>query len=337
MYPPCPFVQAIVFLPSGRSVPLARPSFFPRGAVRGGAGAGVCGHAPGPGTFCSMLLTLSVGSVRTLLAAGEGGRPRLSLLDLPAYARQTLGLHGLNLTTEVLAGRPPSQLEGLRERADRAGCACLLLIVSEPIEFGDASAKAADRVQDRMGRVIRASALLGCNAVAVQAAGPDEAGVFEKTAERLKRIMERAERAELNLALSPGPGLTSRPERVTELIKKIGGFRVGTLPDFEAAAASPDPVAYLRRLAPYATVVSASTQDLIEPERGVKSRTPFQHRAYDLGSMIEAIRSVGYDGTLAIDYRGGGDPEAGITRARQVFESLLGDDARAQPKPEDDE
>lgn len=282
-----------------------------------------------------MLLTLTAISLRSLLARGRGGKPKLDLVDLPQFTRQELGLHGLNLSTELLTGVSREQLERLRERSDKAGCACLLLIESEAQAFGDASDAVGLAAAERLQKVIQASHFLGCNAVAVKVSGPDDAGVFQRTAERLRKGIERAERLELNVLLSPHTGLTSSPERVTELIKKVGGFRVGTFPDFQAAAASTDPVGYLRRLTPYASVVSASTVKF-QTEAGGKDDDPAEpanHAAYDLDPLVQAILSVGYDGTLAVEYRGTGDAKLGVLRSRQALERYLD----GEPEPAEDE
>lgn len=311
-----------------------------------------------------MLMTLSASCLRPLLVARGSARPTLALADLPSFTRQTLGLHGLNLSTDLLAGMHRSDLERLRERADKAGCACLVLIEPEPQAFGETSEACAEAAADRTRRVIEAGYVLGCSAVSVSCLGADDEGHFERTAERLKRIVQRAERLEINLLLSPREGLTQTPERITELIKKVGGFRVGTHPDFQAAAATADPSGYLRRLTPYASIVTAATVDFtpVEPEpeaskpRKRTSKTakkaappppppededaeeldeavsgpveppepPMRHEAYDLEPLVKAVMSVGYDGTLALDYRGGGDPTLGVARSRRAIERLLG-------------
>jgi hypothetical protein len=163
--------------------------------------------------------------------------------------------------------------------------------------------------------------------------------VFARTADRLRKAVDKAERLELNVLLSPHDGLTSTPERITELIKKIGGFRVGTFPDFQAAAAAPDSTAYLRRLTPYASVVSASTQKFT-PDKGADADSPdasVKHGPYSLEPLVEAILSVGYDGTLAIDYRGPGDAKLGVLRSRRLFERLLSDEAEDIEVPAEDE
>ena len=276
-----------------------------------------------------MLLTLTAISLRSMLARGKSGKPKLDLLDLPQYARQDLGLHGLNLSTELLTGVNRERLEKLRERADKAGCACLLLIESEAQAFGDKSEAIGTAAIERTHKVIQVAHILGCSAAAVKATGADDSAVFSRTAERLRKAVERAERLELNILLSPQEGLTATPERITELIKKVGGFRVGTFPDFQAAGASPDPVAYLRRLTPYAAVVSAATVKFT-PEKGAESDrpdAPMKHHPYSLETMVEAILSVGYDGTLAVEYRGTGDATLGVLRSRYALERLMKGDS----------
>ncbi len=273
-----------------------------------------------------MLLTLSAVSLRSMFAKGRGGRAKLELLDLPRFTREELGLHGLNLNTELLAGISRDVLEKLRERADKAGCACLLLVESEPQPFGDTNEAAAAGAVDRMHRVIQAASLLGCNAVAVRSIGDDNPEVFGRTADRLRKAVDRAEKMELNLLIAPHTGLTQSPERITELIKKIGGFRVGTFPDFQAAAASADPINYLRRLTPYASVVAATTVKFAGAkgeEAESESVGAMKHQPYDLEPLVNAILSVGYDGTLGVDFRGTGDAKVGVLRSRAALEALL--------------
>jgi sugar phosphate isomerase/epimerase len=270
-----------------------------------------------------MLLTLSATSLRPLIEPEGAGPAEVDLFDLPAFVRQTLGLHGLNLTTEMLAGADRRRLETLRDRADKAGCACLLLVEPAPQRFGDPDENEAEAAVERTRRVIQAAHLLGCNAAAVRVDAPNDEPTFERSAERIREAVARAERLEMNLLLAPGDeegGLTTDPERVTELIKRIGGFRVGTFPDFQTAAGTGDAPLYLRRLTPYAAVVSASATDFEEPD---DPEAPPRHLAYDLEPLVEAIVSVGYDGTLAIDYRGTDDPTLGVLSARDALEAAL--------------
>ena len=129
----------------------------------------------------------------------------------------------------------------------------------------------------------------------------------------------------------------------TELLKKVGGFRIGTYPDFETAfetsgKKSEGAVSYLHRLTPYASAVCASTTGFgISPGKGKNATEVINpenmgdpknasHVAYELRPLLEAVLSVGYDGPLALDYRGPGDVAAGLALSRSTILSALGAD-----------
>ncbi|MBZ0172830.1 MAG: hypothetical protein K8E66_10650, partial [Phycisphaerales bacterium] len=166
---------------------------------------------------------------------------------------------------------------------------------------------------------------------------PDTEDAFESTVDAMRQVMDKAEQLEINLLINPRKGLTADPERVTDLIKKIGGFRVGTLPDFDAAAAAEDPELYLRRLTPYASAVLATMHDFTEPEPSepdpdspgslddlaemlMATEAPI-HTTFDLIPLLRAVTSVGFEGTLSIDYRGGGDGTLGVLHSRDALEA----------------
>lgn len=331
-----------------------------------------------------MLLTLSATCLRALLLpAPRQKQPKMDLADLPRFTHEELGLRGLNLSTDLLAGADRSRLEFIRERADKAGCACLLLIEHNLQNFGAAAEKTGAEAIARAHRVIEAAHVLGCNSVALSVQSDEKPESIQNVVTRLKKVVERAERLEINVLLAPAPGLTAAPERLTDLIKKVGGFRIGTFPDFQAAAASKDPIAYLRRLTPYAAVVSASTvkfapEPIIEqeeppplklpklkpgedaPPQPAKDTAPAEeldddlgeddesldgleeallgledeeepppprviprHETYDLFPLVQAVASVGYDNTLAIDFRGGEDVTLGILQSRDALQAAI--------------
>lgn len=282
-----------------------------------------------------MLLTCTVSSFADLLKPRGKAGPRLDLPDVPAYIKNELGLHGMSLSTDLLSGASRATLENLRDRADKAGCACLLLV--EPNAQPLANGKKTDAAIDRATRVVHAAHILGCNSASISIDAPDTDNAFESTVDAMRQVMEKAEQLEINLLINPRKGLTAEPERVTDLIKKIGGFRVGTLPDFDAAAASDDPELYLRRLTPYASAVIATLHDFAEPEPSepdpdapgslddlaemlMATEAP-THTTFDVVPMLRAVSSVGFEGTLSIDYRGGGDGTLGVLHSRDALEA----------------
>ncbi len=213
-----------------------------------------------------MLLTLGVNSIRSMLKGRGSAKPKLELADIPRFARDELGLNGLTMSTEFLAGASRDQIAGLRDAGDKAGCATLLLVEPDPLPFAEPSDKKGQQAIDRMIRVVQAAQLLGCSSAAMSVKGKDDDDSFERAADRVREVVEKAERMEVNLLIRPCKGLTEKPDRLIELIKKIGGFRIGSLPDFEDASASDDPAAYLRRITPYASALLVSTVELEQPE-----------------------------------------------------------------------
>jgi sugar phosphate isomerase/epimerase len=257
-----------------------------------------------------MLLTLATRSLASRIAS-DGG---MSLLDVPDFAISHLELRGLNVPASMLAGWSLQDLDRLRDRADKAGCPCLVLIEDAPLAFGSRSPAKRDAAADRLRRVASAAHRLGCNSLAISCDGADNDETLELVAQEAKRVMPGVERMELNVLIAPHKGLTHSPDRLTDLIKRIGGFRIGSLPSFGHAASTGDLVGTLRKLAPYAGAVHATVDGF--GKNG-------EHQGYDLAECVSAIRSVGFLNTLAIDYAGKKDPVKHLEEARGILQEAI--------------
>lgn len=258
-----------------------------------------------------MVLTLSAISLRDRLKPGDGAIPGHLL---PRYVADEFGLNGLHLQSSLLRGWEVKDIDALRDQADKAVCPILLLQEDAIHKLGDIPDDEASLVQSRMSRVLRVAHRLGCPAVAMSvdlAPGEDDE---ELLADQLKRTVHEAERLEINLLIAPAEGYTSSAERLTTLIRRVGGFRIGSLPSLAAAAATGDAPGYLRALTPYASSLTASVG--VIDEDGT-------HSAYDMAACIAAIRSVGFDGTMGIECSTTADVEEQITRAKTLIEGFL--------------
>lgn len=270
----------------------------------------------------TMLLTLCAGSLRSRMGkpAGKGAGGGMSMLDVPAFVVKELQLHGLNLPASMLAGWSPADLDRLRDAADKAACPCLVLLEDTPRPLGSTDDAEREAAAARIQRLAFAANRLGCNAIALKIDAPDTETAFDLAADQIRTILPSIERLELNVLLTPHQGLTAATERLTSLIKRIGGFRIGSLPSFGAAAAAGggDPIEGLRKLAPYAGAIHATIEGF--NKKGV-------HKSWDLAACVSAIRSVGFLNTLAIDYTGDGDPVSGIEKARDVLQAAIDKEA----------
>lgn len=260
-----------------------------------------------------MLLTLATRSFANVVSAKSGSGSHMSMLDLPSYAVTHLCLRGLNVGASMLSGWSLEDLDKLRDRADKAACPCLILIEEAPLPINGAPKKREAAIE-RIKRLAVAGNRLGCNAISLHFDAPDEDEAFETVAHELRALMPAIERHELNILIAPWKGLTHDPDRLTELLKRIGGFRIGSLPSFAHAAMFKDPRDVLRKLAPYAGAIHATIDGFDNDGK---------HTGLDLADGVEAIRSVGFANTLAIEYVGEGDPTANIEQARVILEAAL--------------
>jgi sugar phosphate isomerase/epimerase len=304
----------------------------------------------GPLEWVHMMFSLNTNSISSVLK--RRGARAMSPSDLPKYTMDQFGLRAINFSTDQLAGLTPKDLELIRDSGDRIGCSCLLLSQSSPLPLGEVKGDKAVEGVERMQRVVKAASLMGCNAVSLSIQSKDSDEAFEQAIESMKSILQTADRAEINVLIAPAPGLTEDPERLTDLLKGIGGFRIGTMPDFETAAKTGDPVGYLKKLTPYASVVNASTLGFTIPESDSSQTesTPNDeasglsgldalaaelegmmleddpiavHEGYDLPALVGAIAAVGFDGTISIDYKGDGDESLGVIHSKEAIEEAL--------------
>ena len=306
-----------------------------------------------------MPLALSASALKSRLTTaktrGAGNANLMTLTELPSFVRNELGLTGLLLTTDLLVGADRTRLMHILESADKAACPVLAIAEVNPLALADPDDRKGDAAVERCLRVAQAAHWMGCSAFAVPVLAPDNEDAMEQAADRLKGVARKAEKLDLNLCIAPAAGLTKTPEKVGELLKKIGGFRIGTMPDFAAAADSADRIAYLRRLVPYASMVIASgvkfepvggasakaepapkakpagkakgkaKAKVEEPEDEPPAPAPIEvkHTAYDIRELASVLVSVGYEGPIAIDFRGSGDPVPGILNIKGVLERLF--------------
>lgn len=252
--------------------------------------------------------------IASAISFEAGGRKPPVLNDVPRVAYDELGFQGLAVHTTQLAGWDRVKIDSFRDAADKAKCPCLLLIEPHPQPLGSADPDTVEHAEDRLRRVLRVAHHLGCSSAAISIEDPHDGSLTEPLTQRMKLLVTMAERLELNLLIAPAQGLTRTPEHLTALIRKVGGFRIGSFPDFHAAAATHDITGYLRALAPYASVISASARDFDDEGN---------HKTFDLIACIDAIRAVGYDQTLTIEYRGRKNPQQGLAAAKSAIEAAL--------------
>lgn len=259
-----------------------------------------------------IMLILEAGTLASMLVGGSRKSATMQLWDIPAYASEELGLRGLSVPASLLAGCSMRDLDRLRDAADKAGSPCLVLRDETPLAFGASGSAAGDATMDRLQRLATAASHLGCSSLAVGCGDPS--GDADGFASAVRDGVKLVERRELNFLLTPGPDRLADAESVIELIRKVGGFRIGCMPTFSHATATGDPEGTLRRLAPYAAAMLGEL-DAVKAPRGGKAEEI-------VAAWVRAVRSVGFASTLALG-AAGRSPAKRIIAAREQIERAM--------------
>ena len=256
-----------------------------------------------------ILMTLAAGSLKGLIDSGE-----LALEDIPEFTMREFDLRGLNVPASMFTGCSIDVFDRLRDNADKAGCPVLILVEDVPLNCMESDSKALEASLDRIQRLAVAANRLGCNSLAISCSAPrNNEAAFESTAAGLKRAIAQIDDYDLNLLVAPSDGMTDDPDRLTDLIKKVGGFRIGSYPSFAHAKKTGDPHDTLRKLAPYAGGLEITARS----KKGADA-------TIDAYEAVESVLGVGYQNTIALSFEGKGDPVNTLRAARRKVAEALG-------------
>ena len=264
-----------------------------------------------------LLVTASAQAFRDRI---ESDGDPLSLSDLPSFGAGELGVRGLSITASMLTGLGVHDLEAIRDAGDKVGCPTLLLIEDQPLALADPDPAVRAAAVERIGRLSNAAGKLGAAQLGLSIEGEDGDDRFEQAASTVRDAVQTIDRFEVAVQIEARPGITGDPARLTDLIKKIGGFRIGSLPDFRFAHDTGDYDGTLRRLAPYAGTMLATVGASARGGRpaGRSDTTP-----YDLEAGLETVLAVGYQHAICLDHAGGPGAAAAIIEARERIEAFL--------------
>ncbi len=272
-----------------------------------------------------MLIALSAGSLRGLLVRAKAP---LALHDLPTFVREELDLRGLNFPTDMLAGKSLNELDKIRDRADRVGCPCLLLQETEAVDLAGADSKQL-AAMDRLRKVALAANRLGCAFVGLKLKDIDSVAHLERATKGIRAALIDIDRWDVSLLFQPSGGLLESGSPLVDLVKRVGGFRIGALASFQHAHDSGDLRGMLRRIAPYAQAMIAQIR---------KFNSEGQHEEWSLTSCIETLRAVGYSNMLSLDFVGKGDGIKAIVKARDALvQALHATESETEPVAEEEE
>ncbi len=262
-----------------------------------------------PRMTSQMVLTLSVGALRPLM---KRAKKPLDIFELPTFVNEEMGLRGLNIPSDLLAGRTPKDFERLCDLSDKAHCPFLVLIETPELNLWNPVNQPA--VIDRLRRLASAATRIGCSSVAISLAEVTTQERADAVVKTLKIALSEMDKFEIALLLQSGTGILSDGKSLVDVVKKVGGFRIGTMPSFQHASTNGGVGQELRKLAPYAQSITASVKGFSEEG---------EHSEWSLDECVETLRAVGYVNSLSLDYLGKGDPIKPLSMARDMLSAAI--------------
>jgi L-ribulose-5-phosphate 3-epimerase len=288
---------------------LSRRHFLGAGAVALGASAVSAQASP------RFRLSLAEWSIHRAIQQG-----RLTNLDFPRIARES-GCDGLEFVNGLWAAPTAGYLRRIKQQMQKHNVQPVLIMVDDEGMMGHSDRAERLKAADNHRKWVDAAADLGCHSIRTnmypdkQPKTPAEIEAFLGCcAESFNRLLDYAAQAKINVIIENHGGVSSDPDVVIALMKKVNRPNFGTLPDFGNFPEGVDKVQAVARLLPYAK--GASYKCYFEGPDNTETR-------YDLPGMFQALAASPYSGFVGIEYEGNTLSELdGIKTAREALVKL---------------
>jgi len=233
------------------------------------------------------------------------------LTDVAAICHKDFGIDGIEYVNQFFENPVEPYLKRLNKAAADNGVRNVLIMVDDE---GDMIAKDKSvRMQAAINhrKWVEIAAVLGCHAIRCNARGggnsmKEDPEALDRAVESFGELLEYARPFKINVVIENHGGISSDPEWLPALCKKINSPDFGILPDYgNYGALTPEQRAdAVRKAMPYAKGVSVKAGWLAD----------HTHPGYDLAALLQISKDAGYAGFWGIESSirdaSGNSPEA---------------------------
>ncbi|MBS0196313.1 MAG: TIM barrel protein [Planctomycetes bacterium] len=246
---------------------------------------------------------------------------RLEHLDFPKTAKNDYGIDAVEYVNTLFKKRGDAEYtKELKKRCEGEGVKSVLIMCDDEGDLGDADPKKRKQTVENHKKWLEAAATLGCHSIRVNARGM---GTYEEqqaqAADGLHALCVVAEPFNLNVIVENHGGLSSNGKWLSEVMKKVGHPRVGTLPDFGnfriSADEQYDRYKGVEEMMPFAKGVSAKSHDFDDATG--------EEKDMDYTRLMRIVLAAGYHGRLGVEYEGSrlSEPD-GIRATKRLLEKV---------------
>lgn len=267
-----------------------------------------------------MKLSLAGWSLQKLFRANPA---ELTLVDFPAFTKQTFGIDAVELNNVFFESTKPAYLDSVRIAAEQAGVTLLNIAVDEHSELSSIDRVARAIAVANYSRWIPIAAYLGITAIRANTGGTHavhHGAAVKCCVDSFRRLCDVGQRFGVKILVENHWGLSYEPGFIVDLIRQVrlthGDDAIAALADFGNWPDETDRYAALEQILPYTAAVHAKVNDIDEDGT---------HPRFDHAKCIELCKTAGYDGYLGIEYEGENvGPVEGIRRGAGLLRQIIG-------------
>lgn len=240
-------------------------------------------------------------------------------LQFPRIAREQFGIEGLEFVNTLMEPPIDSNIRQLKQNMASTGTKAVLIMVDGEGFMGAVDRAERMKAAENHFKWVDTAAELGCHAIRTNmypgqkqpASEPEIAAFLDRCAESFAKLCEYGKSRNINVIIENHGGISSNPDVVVRLMKKINLPNFGTLPDFGNFPPEVDRYDAVRKLMAFAKGVSFKCMDF---DASGKETT------MDCDKLMGIVAATSYRGYVGIEYEGTRLTEVeGIQAARRFL------------------
>lgn len=265
-------------------------------------------HAQGAKKF---KISLAEWSLHRAIQSGK-----MTNLDFPKVARG-FGIEGLEFVNGLWAAPTAGYLRRLKRNMESTATKCVLTMVDDEGPMGHSSAAERQKAVHNHHKWVDYTAELGGHAIRCnmfgekQPATPAEIEAFlDCCADSFFKLCDYAAKQKINIIIENHGGISSNPDVLVALMKRVSLPNFGLLPDFGNFPPGVDKYESIRKMMPYAKGVSFKCHEF-GPDGN--------DTGIDMHRMMKIVDEGGYKGYVGIEFEGKGDEMQGVAAAKKFL------------------
>lgn len=244
-------------------------------------------------------------------------------LDFPRIAREQFGIEGLEFVNGLWAAPTQDYVSQLKKRMADTGTKGVLIMCDGEGLMGHSDRAVRMKAATNHRKWVDIASELGCHSIRTNmysdvkpSGNADIEKVLDYCAESFNNICTYAQGQKINVIIENHGGISSDPDVVVRLMKKVSLPNFGTLPDFGNFPKEVDRYEAVKRLMPFAKGVSFKCYDFSPAG---------DETMIDVPKMMKVVNDAGYNGFVGIEYEGNRLSEfEGIAAAKRLLDRING-------------